>query len=225
MLATTALALGIAGLGAWWWWPVPQGAAVAVADDTFAQCLFVVEGPDSDVEVLDLSDVDAWDVDREEAFWSQPEALDCATGALSDEERPRALARAFAEDQDRAPELEAVAGYARWLGEEVGPETAVLRLATLLRSLWVAEADGVHPAEVFARAATLAHLEARGELPGYVAWAREEGEPLAGEGSVPALFRYRDAVLDKDSADSAVDAFQKYWELARELGNIAHVSP
>ena len=177
-----------------------------------------------------------WCQEQEVEFWSHPVALHCAVTELGEERRVRALATAFpALDGDRSGDLDEqwqpVADYAVWLeGLEVPSGEALLRVASLVRGLWVAHVDSGRYADGFTNSAVLADMRVRGELPGYDDWAATAdagdgqsddgpGDDGSADNDVNALFDYRNAVLEK-VGDETETAYRAYTDRSRALYDV-----
>ncbi|WP_368497631.1 hypothetical protein [Herbiconiux sp. A18JL235] len=204
-----------------------SGIAAALEDEDFGYCLELWTTPADEVAV---DGEGPWSQEQETEFWSHPVALHCAVTELGEERRVRALATAFpALDGDRPgdpdEQWQPVADYVVWLdGQEVPSGEALLRVASLVRGLWVAHVDSGRYADGFTNSAVLADMRVRGELPDYDDWAATtdaDGQSADGsaENDVNALFDYRNAVLEK-AGDETETAYRAYTDRSRALYDV-----
>jgi hypothetical protein len=194
------------------------GIAAALEDEDFASCLGREGGPDDEPS---LEGADSWSEEEEVEFWSHPLALHCASRALIEERRVRALAVAFPSlEGDRLGDVDEqwqpIVDYATWLhGYDVPQDAAMLRIASVLRGIWVAHADKGNWADGFTNSAVLADMRARDELPEFDAWLREGGS----EDTAADLLAYRAEVLEK-AGEETQQAYRTYLERSRALYDV-----
>lgn len=196
------------------------GVRVALEDDDFTPCL---ERQGTAEHQPSTDGAESFTQEEEVDFWSHPLALHCAVVALDEDSRARALAIAFpvldgddsASDVDEqwAPVIE----YAGWLeAEEVPRDEAMLRLAGVLRALWISHAEHGEWADGFTNSAVLADMRARDELPGYDAWLADQDPD---DNDRVDLFAYRSSVLEQ-AGDETEAAYRDYLDRSRALYDV-----
>ncbi|MFB2582757.1 hypothetical protein ACEXQD_16035 [Herbiconiux sp. P15] len=203
------------------------GVQAALGSSSFIGCLDREGGPEDEPSV---EGAESWSAEQERDFWSHPLALNCASKGLAEDRRQRALSIAFPSRETEGggsgssagggvgigEQWQAVADYAVWLEQEgVERDIAMLRLAGLLRGLWVTDADRSNWAQGFCDAAVLSDLRARGELPGYDAWFAESGSELDID-SARALADYSTSDFAQDRPENE-QPFRDYLDRSRAL--------
>ncbi len=198
------------------------GIAAALEDDDFSSCLDSGRAR----QIPSEEDAGSWSEEEETAFWMDPAALDCASRQLSEDRRVRALAAAFPsldgdEPGDVADQWRPIADYAAWLEETGVPrDIAMMRIAGVIRGLWVAHSDDGQWADGFTRTAVLADMRARDELPGFDAWLEStEEDDEGGKDAGVDFFAYRGDVLEKEGEETE-QAHREYLDRSRALYDV-----
>jgi hypothetical protein len=192
--------------------------AAALGNGDFTTCLDQQGRPEDEPPTEGLRSGDEED---EVAFWSHPLALHCATIALNEDDRVRALSVAFPSlEGDRPGDIDdqwkPFEDYATWLADDGTPQdVAMLRIASGLRGLWVAHADAGNWARGFTEVVVLADMRARDELPGFAEWVEENDL----ESDDIDLFAYRGDVLEK-AGDETQSAYREHSLRARALYDV-----
>jgi hypothetical protein len=193
------------------------GVCAALEEESFTSCLEREGRPEDEPS---MAGADSYDEDEEVEFWSHPLALHCATIALNEDRRTRALSIAFPSLEGERPggvadQWTPVMEYAVWLeSNDVPQDIAMMRIASVLDTLWIGDAEKGNWADGFVDAAVLADMRARDELPGFDAWLAQQ-DP---EDEVD-LFEYRAAVLEK-GGEGTEEAFDDYWDRSRALYDV-----
>jgi hypothetical protein len=193
------------------------GVRAALEEESFTSCLEREGRPEDEPS---MEGADAFDEDEEVQFWSHPLALHCATIALNEDRRTRALSIAFPSlEGDRPGDIDdqwkPVMEYAGWLeANDVPRDIAMMRIASVLDTLWIAEAEKGNWADGFANAAVLADMRARDELPGFDAWLAKQ-DPA----DEVDLFDYRVAVLEK-VGEGTEEAYGDYSDRSLALYDV-----
>ncbi|GHD43948.1 hypothetical protein D9V29_03825 [Mycetocola manganoxydans] len=189
------------------------GIRAALESDSFAGCVSNESRPDG---APALDGTESWTDAEEQTFWTQPAALHCASIDLGEDRRTRALSVAFTPEEggtDVRDQWQVIADYVTWLADDGAERDMVmLHTATLMRGMWVADADRPNWAEGVANIAVLSDQRARGELPGYEDWLSASGA----EDTAETLHRFSSEELRLDRPEND-EPFGDFLDRSRAL--------